>query len=432
MKKIGDHRAVILIVVLAFVIMGLVYRILGYGDSFESIHQGVGFPSYDLNINAEIARSVINGKFDAYKKQWRGIQLTSTGGLVYPPLTGYLIAPVYLAAKKFGFSSKEIIFGFSPIPFIILSGAAVFLIVLLGEGYPSKGNPRDSVLVASILAFGGLLFHEGVVNGKFEGVIAFFLLLGMLAARRGHALSAIFFALAACTKQTAILVLLPTVIVLTANAARDKNLKGLAIWLSCFGATILAVFLPFIIGSGPYNIYGGIFQTLHMVKIMGRSPVWYLCRLIALFTGSEQRLLTFAANYANGFLLLACIGISLAAVRKKFDLGSEKYFALITITSFFQIILGKYYVVGIYDVLPTMLLALWCLRASRAQFGAVFLLWQSFLILYIPILYKVELLYITYAIACFYVYSVSFGKVSTVNGVEPSDEIRGRAERTDE
>ena len=120
MKKPGKHRLVILILVLVFVASGLVYRILGYGESFESIHQGIGFPCYDLTLNAEIVQSIINGRFDVYEKQWNGVQLSSTGGFVYPPLTGYLIAPVYLTAKKFGFSRNEIIFDFSPIPFIIL------------------------------------------------------------------------------------------------------------------------------------------------------------------------------------------------------------------------------------------------------------------------------------------------------------------------
>ena len=56
---------------------------------------------------------------------------------------------------------------------------------------------------------------------------------------------------------------------------------------------------------------------------------------------------------------------------------------------------------------------------SVLSFGIVFLLWQAFVILYMPMLYKKEVLYVTYTIVCFYVYFVSFGKSSDSHSTTP-------------
>ncbi len=350
----------------------------------------------------------MTGDLSFYKIEFHTTFLSEVGRkYTYPPASALIITPLVYVSQKIGISGDDL-FDISVLPFIFLSGLGVFLIAIVFEKYTEKEVTRDGILLIAIFLFSGMLFYSAVKAGKFEGVVAFFVLCGMLFLPRRRILSGICFGLAVCTKQTAILFIIPAFLVL----CREKNYRQLLAWAVPLGLTVLLMLLPFVLGSGLGNVYLALMKNFDIHKIQSHTTIGYMYAALKLVAeDSNGTINLFLQHHANRFVLVTCVMASAYLVwKKKITLQTpEQYFALTVFCSFFYIIAGKWYTSGIYEVAPTYIFILWAIVSGQTVFGAIVLLVQSFVICNWPVaLYKDQLLLLLYYAVTFYVLHVSF------------------------
>ncbi len=315
--------------------------------------------------------------------------------------------PMVLASKCIGMGNDDL-FNIVILPFIFLSGFGVLLVFSVSQKYANNHYTPGGLVLTSIFLFSGLLFYSVVEEGKLEGVVAFFILLGVFFLPERKVLSGICFGLALCTKQIAVLCVIPTFFVLV----REGSYRNLLKWLSGLTVVVAIVLIPFIWGSGPKDMYIAMFKNFELHKIQKDTPFGYLYMLIKLLLGDESGSIErFMQLSANNVVLSACVLISLLLVLKRnIDLSApERYFALLVVCSFLFITFGKWYAPGTYEVMPLYIFLLWAVTADETTSCGILLLLQAFIVCSWPAtLYKKELLILLYVVISIYVYHKTF------------------------
>ena len=395
-------------IVILFVISGLVFTIMGFGDTYD-MHEGqAGVYKVDRIRSIHPAQWMLKGDFSFYKIKFHPPFLTEEGRkYTYPPVSAFVITPLVYAANRSGMSEKDL-FYISILPFIVLSGLGVLLIGIVFEKYSKEEITIDGILLAAIFLFSGMLYYSAVKAGKFEGVVAFFALCGILFQPRRVILSGIFFGLAVGTKQIAILFIIPAFFVFMG----EKNYRDLIVWTLSLGLTVLLMLLPFVLGSGLGDVYFALMKNFDVHRIQSHTTIGYIYAAIRLVAEDKSGTIeNFLQHHANKFILFVCVAASYWLVRKKEITRSkpEQYFALIVLNSFFYIIAGKWYTSAIYEVAPTYFFVLWAIVSGQTLFAAIILLLQSFICCSWPVaLYKDQLLLLMYYILTVYVFRASF------------------------
>lgn len=406
--------------VVLFICGGISYSILGFGSWIDADEGQAGLFRFDRWQIVEMARSILSGDFGFYSSRMIKVDMLSApGGLYnYPPLTPLLEAPIVLASDLMDMDDAYL-FNVSILPFILLTGLAAFLVAGVFERYTGKELTSDAVVLIAIFLFSGLLFYSVVKEGKFEGVVAFFGLLGMLALPERKILSGICFGLAMCTKQVAILFVIPTFFVLCNGRRYVDVLK----WSLSLGLTVLLIMSPFLWGSGMERVYLSLSKNMDLFKIQENSAMGYLYKAIMLAAGGERPgIEEFLQLYANKLLILLCIVASFVfTVTRKITISTpERYFALLAFCSFTFITFGKFYTAGIYEVVPTFIFVLWAAASGETVFGAAILLLQSFFCCNWPLgFYKNEILLLLYFGAIIYIWHSSLRNGETMATLNP-------------
>lgn len=365
--------------VLLFLGLGFSYTIMGFGNSLD-MHEGQGgFYRFDRVQSIDMAKFMLSGDFGFYSRKILDVSMISEPGgeYNYPPLSGIIAVPIVLLSRALGLTESDL-FDLSIFPFILLSGFAALLIASIFERYAEKELTNEGALLICIFLFSGLLFYSVVREGKFEGAVAFFVLLGIFFLPKSKTISGICFGLAICTKQIAILFVIPTFFVLWQEKQHRNTIK----WGAALSLTVLLIMAPFIWGSGMERVHLSLSKNMDLFKIQKGSTIGYLYRITTFITGGENKtiegLLQF---YSNKFVLLICVVASFIFSSKKRIVTStpQRFFALLVFCSFIYIVLGKFYTSGIYEIAPTYVLVLWAITSREIVFGATILLLQSFL-----------------------------------------------------
>ena len=407
-REMRPQKFTINLLAILFICAGIAYTSMGFGKSID-IHEGQGgIFRVDRKQSIQMAEFMLNGDFGFYSREMIDADMLSAPGgkYNYPPVTAIMEVPILLWGRALG-STKNDIFNISIFPFILFSGLSVLLIGSIFERYSREHMTNDGAILIGIFLFSGLLFYSVVKEGKFEGVIAFFVLLGIFLLPRNKVLSGISFGLAVCTKQTAILFVIPTFFVL----CQEKGYKDVMKWSLSLALCVLLIMMPFILGSGMGRVYLSLLKNMDLFGIQEHTLIGYIYRLTAFVTGGERE--TFKEllqMYANMLVLLICVLASfLFAFKKKISLSTpKKYFALLGFCSFLFIVLGKYYTSGIYEVAPTYIFILWAIMTRETLFGAIMLLLQSFLCRDWSLqFYRDQMLLLLYFITILYIWHAS-------------------------
>ncbi len=419
----SERKFLIWCLVFLFCGLGFAYNIMGFGDSLD-IDQGQGgFYRFDRNQCLDMAGFILDGDFGFYSRELVQVDLFSEPGGTYnyPPLSGIMEVPVVFLSRLAGMEDSAL-FDISIFPFILLSGLTILVICSVFERYAAEEVTNGAIILACTFLFSGMLLYSVVREGKFEGVIAFFALLGIFFLPKSKTISGICFGLAICTKQTAVLLVIPTFFALL----RERQYKDLLKWGAALSITALIIMTPFILGSGLERVHLSLAKNMDLFKIQGDSTIGYIYRTSAFITGGENKAFEeFLQLYANKIVLLICIlGSFLFSLKRKITTSTpESFFALLVICSFTFIVLGKFYTSGIYEVAPTYFLVLWAIASRETVFGAIVLLLQSFFCCDWPLaLYRNELLLVLYFVTILYVWRTSLvgGKKDVV--ASPSKE----------
>jgi hypothetical protein len=359
---------------------------MGYEDIDPN--EGIGLAGKcDHEQPLRCADSVVSGKFDVYTKEWKdpllkgGVGRTAT----YPPLTGYIVLPPYLITKAAGLN-EEVTFALTYEPFILLCVIGLFLAILLVQRYHQISTL--DVAIATILLCGSSFY--AIKNYKFEITIPFFIVASMLFLPKRKILSGVFFGLAICTKQIAILAAIPVFFYLCA----EKNYRQVAVWAMAAGLTIFVVYFPFILGSGIGNIYVGQVKTFDLHPIQSDATAGYLYKIIAKMFGDPDGKfnLLMQMNY-NKLIFAACIAFSLFVFNRRKFLTMEALYAAMAICCLSYVSLGKFYNVGTYELTGIFLFAIWAMVVRDYALAIIVLVLHSFLVYQWPIaLYKKELM----------------------------------------
>jgi hypothetical protein len=369
-----------------FLMVSSTYLIMGYDD--VDPEEGIGLSAKnDHEQPIRYAESIMNGDFDVYAKEWESGLLRGGVGrsATYPPLTGYIVLAPYLITRAAG-SNQETVFALTYEPFIFLCVFGLFLAILLVHRY-HQISALD-IAIGAILLFGSSFY--AVKNYKFEIAIPFFIVAGVLFLPRRKILSGVFFGLAICTKQIAVLAAIPVFFHLCA----EKNYRQVAVWAIGAGVTILAVHFPFILGSGIDNIYVGQFKSFDLHPIQAHTTAGYLYKIIAkLFGDPDGRFnLLMQMNY-NKLILVACIAFSFAFFNRRNLRSQEALYAAMAICCLSYVSLGKFYNVGTYELTGIFLFAIWAMVARDYALAIIVLVLHSFLLYQWPMaLYKKELM----------------------------------------
>ncbi|GAB4343132.1 MAG: hypothetical protein Kow0099_21270 [Candidatus Abyssubacteria bacterium] len=400
----GREKFLVWVMVILFLAFSSAYTIMGYGSLYDPDEGEGGLYRFDRGQSIRVARAVLSGDFGVYEREMRTEFLSETGRTrTYPPGSSLLVAPFVCVADKLQFPN-DVLFSLATIPFIFLSGFGVALIVSIIEKFQMRDITKAELVLIGVFLFGGLLFYCCVKEGKFEGVVAFFTLAGIWFLPDRKLLSGICFGAALCTKQSAILAVAPTFLVLVG----EKKFGNLIYWSLGLCTTVLCLFLPFVIGSGLNNVYMGIMRTFDFCRIQESTSVGYLYELIRLIFGDTNGVIETRMQYhANKVVLLICLLFSVALViNKRVSLSKPaSYFALLTVCGFLYVIFGKWYHAGIYEIVPLYLFVLWALAAKQSEFATLILLVASFLVGAWPMaLGKKELLLLLYSLLSIYVF----------------------------
>ncbi len=401
------ERFIVWCFAIAFVGFGSSYIIMGFGNSID-LDEGQGEVCRIDRLTAiDLAKSVLRGNLSIYKEPSRAGIFSGEGrGYVYPPLAGLIILPLVSLSGRLWQEGQ--LFEISVLPFVFLTGFTVLIMQSIMEKHINRKIALQEVLLLGIFLFSGMLFYAVVKLGKFEGVVAFLLLLGILFLPHRKVLSGICFGLALCTKQTAILAVIPTFFILF----EEGNYRSLALWSSSLVAVVLIVFLPFLLVSGIHDTYFAMMKNSDLVKVQADTTIGYMYAIIRFLAGDEDRVIEKIFQFhINKLILLTCsLGSFILSRRNITTTKPEEYLALLTLCSFTYVILGKFYAVGHYEALPTYFFLLWTLISGEVIFGSMFLLLQSFLVCTWPsALFKKQLLLLLYFMVTFYVYKKSFG-----------------------
>lgn len=396
--------------VILFIGLGFGYTVMGFGSPNEFDEGLAVTPRFDRLKCLNMAKSITRGDLSFYKVPYKPHFMSDEGRFyLYPPLSGILVAPLILLSEKMGLEGRSL-FDISILPFIFLSGLAAYLVLDIRTKYKGSEALSDHVVSMGIFLFSGFLFYSVVVEGKFEGVVAFFILLGIFFLPNKKVLSGICFGLAVCTKQIAILALIPTFFVLW----REANVKAMLKWVFSLAIVTFVVLLPFLLASGLENLYLAMFRNFDFYKIQPATTVGYLyAALKSLFGDDRGTIQEFLQFNANKLVLLMCVLISFWIVlRRRLTLSaSEQYAALLVICSFLYITLGKFFMAGYFEIFPTYLFLLWAVLSGETLWGGIVLLLQSFIVTTWPsALYKNQLLLLLYFAVTFYVYHKSLSR----------------------
>lgn len=395
-------------IVILFVLAGFAYTLMGFGNRYDINEGQAGVYKIDRIRSIDPAKSMLEGDFSFYKIGFHPPFLSEKGRkYTYPPVSAFLVLPLVYAANISGMDATRL-FYISILPFILFGGLGVLLIGLVSEKYTQKEITPKGIVLVVIFLFSGMLFYSTVKAGKFEGVVAFFVLCGLLFQPKRVIISGIFFGLAVATKQIAILFIIPAFFVFLG----EKNYRDLLVWTLSVGVTVLLLLLPFVLGSGLGDVYLALVRNFDLHKIQSNTMIGHIYAAIRLFAEDKNGTIESLLQYhANKFILLICIGASFWLVRKHEITRSkpEQYFALIVLNAFFYIIAGKWYTSAIYEVAPTYLFVLWAIVSGRTLFGAFILLLQSFICCNWPVaMYKDQLLLLMYYVLTFYVFRTTF------------------------
>jgi hypothetical protein len=405
---VSERKFVIWCLVFLFCGLGFAYNIMGFGNSLGVEEGQGGLHRTDRNQSIDMAEFILDGDFGFYSRETMNVAMISEPGgrYNYPPMSGIIEAPVVLFSRLMGMKGGEL-FDISIFPFILLSGLAILIICSVFEKYTAEEVTNGGIILISIFLFSGLLFYSVVREGKFEGMIAFFALLGIFFLPKSKTISGICFGLAICTKQIAVLLVIPTFFVLL----QEKQYKDLIRWGAAVSITALIIMVPFILGSGFERVHLSLSKNMDLFRIQGSSTIGYIYRITSFITGGENKAFEeFLQFYANKFVLLICILASfLFSTKRKINTSTpERFFALLVFCSFIFIVLGKYYTSGIYEVGPTYFLVLWAIASRETVFGAIVLLLQSFFCSDWPLaLYRNQLLLLLYLVTILYVWRTS-------------------------
>jgi 4-amino-4-deoxy-L-arabinose transferase-like glycosyltransferase len=264
--------------VILFVGLGCAYAIMGYGVS-ANINEGTGgLHPMDRICCIRYAQRMLKGDFSFYNIQWQHRFFSEKGRLyTYPPVSGALLLPLVFILQKVGIEPSTML-DVTRLPFILMSGIAVLLVIGIAKRYDKRDMTNEGIALVFIFLFSGLLFYSVVKEGKFEGVVAFFLLLGLLFLPKAPSLSRIFFGLAISTKQVAVLPAIPTFLIFL----RQGNYKGLLKWVISIILTGTIVLAPFIYASSIGDVYTALVKNFDYVRIQDNTLTYRLAHRISL------------------------------------------------------------------------------------------------------------------------------------------------------
>jgi len=388
--------------ILVYLSFAFAYRIMmippGTSDSHDPNLTGNYMMNYDIISEIRGAMSIIDGSFDMYVGRYSQGLIPGGVALPYPPLTAYLQVPVVYAGLRLGFEPHSMnMYMLCGLPYIILSVICVYQV---GVVLKKSLNVRDEMVITAttfLLLFSSLMFWMVTYAGRFEFIAALFLLLAMSALTdERYGLAGISLGLALMTKQIA----LPAVIVfmtvmffgiLKGTIRAKKTVSFLAMFPLPF-----AMLIPFWLRS-PHDLYAAFIENQALLPILDVTFIDMIAR-IGSWVFPQETLREFLRLHSNSILLLLCAAfILMVAWKKKVNLGTNQFCALMALALLFIPTLAKYGGVFRYAIPASIFIALWgASRRSGFPYEALYyIVVQSFIMDHVPVIWKkhIEILF---------------------------------------
>jgi hypothetical protein len=239
------------------------------------------------------------------------------------------------------------------LPFIIFDFLCVYEVGLILRRQ-FRLDKRFEFLASFLLLLSPLFFFASVINGKFESMIALFILKSIEKLDEKPLMSGVWMALALASKTYALVAFIPISLLMLTRSSENISFKRFLLFVASTFSTLLIIMGPFLFAN-VHNVLFAFIESPGRIGIIGHTPMAYLLQLL----GISNHLRKAIAGFAN-FFSLAIVTIYSAFFCWRFRTSRARHLKYILPAAvwFVYIATAKFSWIY-YGLVPLVLVCVW-------------------------------------------------------------------------